>query len=273
MPEQRRQRQPAATLLVLRYSAISAFADFSTIYTWRTWTVGWLSRVLCQVAFFALIGRLLGSPEQGRYLLVGNAVMIAALESLFVVASTTWERRAGTLPLLIAAPTAPVLVFAGRSVQWLASGTATALVSLCSLGLLFGVPLRPAAVLATVPLVVLVSVSTYCFALLPAALVLHAMDLRNVVSNLTMLTMMTICGVQVPVTFWPGWVQGLAAALPLTHGLTAVRAALAGAGASSVLPQAGIEAALAAGWLALAVLAFRRLAERGRRDGSIEFGG
>jgi ABC-2 type transport system permease protein len=271
MPELRPGR-PAGTLLVLRYSAASAFADFSTIYTWRTWTLGWLSRVLCQVAFFALIGRLLGAPEQGRFLLVGNAVMIAALESMFVVASTTWERRAGTLPLLLAAPTEPALVFAGRSVQWLASGSATAIISLCGLGLAFGLPLHLTTVLAAVPLVVLVSVSTYCFALVPAALVLRVMQLRNVVANLTMLTMMTFCGVQVPTTFWPGWVQGVASALPLTHGLAAVRAALAGADWSVVLPPVGAEVALATGWLAAAVLAFRRLAEHGRRDGSIEFG-
>jgi ABC-2 type transport system permease protein len=261
-----------ATLRVLRYSAASGFADFATIYTWRTWTVGWLARVLCQVAFSALIGRLLGSAEQGRYLLVGNAVAIAAVEAMFVVASTTWERRAGTLPLLIAAPTDPALVFAGRSVQWLASGTATAVISLCGLGLIFGVPLRPAAVLAAVPLVALVALGTYCVGLLLAAVVLRVMQLRNVVGNVGHLVMLTICGVQVPVAFWPDWTRGLAGTLPLTHGLAAVRGALAGAGAPEVLRQAGLEVALAAGWLALAVLAFRRLAEHGRHDGSIEFG-
>jgi ABC-2 type transport system permease protein len=257
---------------VLRYAAASGFADFATIYTWRTWTLGWLSRVLCQVAFFALIGRLLGSPEQGRYLLVGNAVMMAAVESMFVVASTTWERRAGTLPLLIAAPTAPALVFAGRSVQWLASGTATAAISLVGLGLLFGVPLRPAAVLAAVPLLALVSVGTYCVGLLLAAVVLRAMELRNVVGNLAMLGMMTVCGVQVPVGFWSRWLRLVADLFPLTHGLAAVRAVLAGSSAAPVLGEAAAGTALAAGWLLLAVLAFRRLTEHGRRDGTIEFG-
>ena len=40
------------------------------------------------------------------------------------IASTTWERNAGTLPLLIAAPGPLWPVFVGRSVQWLPSGTA-----------------------------------------------------------------------------------------------------------------------------------------------------
>lgn len=260
------------TLRVLRYAAASGFADFAVIYTWRTWTVGWLSRVLSQVAFYGLIGRLLGSPEQGRFLLVGNAVMIAAVESLFIVASTTWERRSGTLPLLVAAPSDPAVVFAGRSVQWLVSGLATSLISLVLLGAVFGVPLSPARVAGEVPLVMLVSLATYCFGLTLAGLVLRAMELRNVVSNVTGLVMMSVCGVQVPTTFWPSWVQHVASVLPVTHGLAAVRGLLAGAGAGAVLRQAALEAAVGAGWLVVAVLTFRRLAERGRHDGSIEFG-
>jgi ABC-2 type transport system permease protein len=258
--------------LVLRYAAVSAFADFSTIFTWRTWTIGWLSRVLCQVAFFALIGRLLGSAEQTRYLVVGNAVLIAALEAMFVVASSTWERAAGTLPLLLAAPTDPALVFAGRSVQWIASGIATASVSLVGLGLAFGVPMRPSAVLAALPLVALACVATYCFGLFPAALVLRVPAVRNVVSNVTVLAMMAICGVQVPTSFWPACVRDTAAALPFTHALSAVRAALAGERPGTVLPEVGWTVLAAAGWLLLAGLAFRRLTDAGRRDGTIEFG-
>lgn len=261
-----------ATARVLRHAAASGFADFAAIYTWRTWTVGWLSRVLWQVAFYALVGRLLGSPVQGRFLLVGNAVMIAALESMFVIASTTWERRAGTLPLLLIAPGHPALVFAGRSVQWLVSGTATALISLYGLGLAFGVPWNPGRALAAVPLVVLVSLATYCFGLALAGLVLRTMGLRNVVANLVQLTLMTVCGVQVPVTFWPSWVGRVASVLPLTHGLSGVRGLLAGAPASSVAHQAGLEAAVAVCWLAVAMLTFRRLVDHGRRDGTIEFG-
>ncbi|MGH8874427.1 MAG: ABC transporter permease, partial [Acidimicrobiia bacterium] len=95
-------------LSVLRSAAVSALADLGTIYTWQTWTFSWLTRVLAQVTFFALIGRLLGSEDRVHFLLVGNAVAIAAIASLPVVASTTWERRSGTLPLLVACPSSPL---------------------------------------------------------------------------------------------------------------------------------------------------------------------
>jgi ABC-2 type transport system permease protein len=261
-----------STATVLRQSALAGFADYAILYTPRSWTFGWLGRVLCQVAFFALIGRLLGSPEAEHSLLVGNAVMMAAVDSLFVVSSTTWERRAGTLPLLVCSPTSPLLVFTGRSVQWVVSGTATTLISLFGLGLLFGVPMATPAALAAVPLVALVSTATYFFGLTLGALVLRAMELRIVVNNVIQLVMMAICGVQVPVEFWPRWVEYVATVLPVTHGLAAVRTALAGGPAGRVAAEGALEAAVAAGWLVLAGLVFDRLAERGRRDGSIEFG-
>jgi ABC-2 type transport system permease protein len=260
------------SLVAVRYAAATGFADLATTYTWRTWLLGWCSRVLCQVAFFALLGRMLGGAERTHYLLVGNAVMIAALESCFVVASTSWERRAGTLPLLIASPTTPLLVFAFRSVQWLASGLATATGSLFLLAPLFGVHLPVPSALVVVPLIALVAVSTYGFALVLAGLALRAMNLRNVVGNLAQLSLMALCGVQVPVTFWPGWVQAVTSVLPLRHGLAAIRAVLDASPPEAVLRLAALEAAVGAGWFLVAALVFRRLAEHGRRNGSIEYG-
>ncbi|MGW0522978.1 hypothetical protein [Crossiella sp. NPDC003009] len=47
-------------------------ADLRATYTWTSWTVGWLGRMLAQVTFFASVGLLLGSPEQTRFLVIGN---------------------------------------------------------------------------------------------------------------------------------------------------------------------------------------------------------
>jgi ABC-2 type transport system permease protein len=262
----------AAWLTAFRYAVTTGLADYAVMYTWRTWTAAWLSRVLCQVAFFALIGRLLDSPEATAFLLVGNAVVIAAVESCFVTASTTWERRSGTLPLLVAAPAGPLLAFGARSLFWPASGTVTASISLFALAPLFGVPVPLPAGLFAVPLIALVALSTYAFALTLSGYVLRAMEARNVVGNVAHLSLMALCGVQVPATFWPGWVQAVSGFLPVRHGLDGVRTLLAGGPLSAVGRDALLEAAVGLGWLAVAALTFRRFAEHGRRDGSIEFG-
>jgi ABC-2 type transport system permease protein len=262
----------AGVVLSVVYRALlTGFADFGALYTLRSWIFGWMSRVLCQVAFFALVGRLLEDEEATRYLLIGNAVSIMVLEASVVVASTAWERAAGTLPLLVASPVHPVLVFFGRSLFGVVVGTVSSSVALLTLAPLFGVSLPWPAVLAVIPLITLVGFTCYCFLLFLAGLALRAMHLRNLVSNVAALGLIAFCGVQVPVTFWPPWVQAITQFLPLTHGLEAIRLLLESAAVGRVGAGAAVELLVGVAWLSVSVLTFRRFVESGRRDGSIEF--
>ncbi|MEU5464748.1 ABC transporter permease [Streptomyces althioticus] len=261
----------AVHVRVVRGALVTGFADFRALYTVRSWTLGWMSRVLCQVSFFALAGRLLADEEATRFLLIGNAVSIMVLEASVVVASTAWERASGTLPLLVAAPVHPAFVFFGRSLFGVAVGTVSSSVALLALAPLFGVALPwPAAVLV-VPLITLVGFACYCFFLVLAGLALRATHLRNLVSNVAALGLIAFCGVQVPLVFWPSWIQAVAGFLPLTHGLQAVRLLLDSAGAGQVVAATALELLIGVGWLVIAVLTFRGFVESGRRDGSIEF--
>jgi ABC-2 type transport system permease protein len=262
---------PANTLRILRYAALVGIEDFRTQYTLRTWTFGWMLRIVAQTVFFTLIGKLLASPERLHYLLIGNAVMVACNCAIFVVASTTWERSSGTLPLLVAAPASMLTVFMGRSVEWIPDGLATSLAAFFIVGTLFGLPMPWPRVLWLVPLILLVTATTYMFGTFLGALVLRAMETRNLVSNVAYLTMMAVCGVNVPVSFYPEWIQRAAGFLPLTHGLQAIRDLLAGAPPPDVLANVAAEGVVGLGWMLLALVSFRWLAEGGRKDGSIEF--
>jgi ABC-2 type transport system permease protein len=259
------------TLRVLRYAALSGYHDYAGIYTWKTWLAGWYVRVLFQVAFFALIGKLLGSDERVHFLLVGNAVMLAALGALFAVAGTTWERRTGTLALLVASPSSPVVVFTGRSVWALTEGILSSVTVFYVAAAIFGLDLPWPRALLYVPLVTVVALSTYALGTFLGGLVLRAMSTRNVVANIASGTMLAVCGVNVPVDYFPAPVAWFSQVLPLTHGLEAIRGLLAGSGAWDVLGNVGLELLVGSGWFLLALLTFNRLAENGRRDGSIEF--
>jgi ABC-2 type transport system permease protein len=82
--------------------------------------------------------------------------------------------------------------------------------------------------------------------------------------------MTAICGVVVPVAFWPSWVQALAAVLPVTHGLSATRLMLAGGRPADVAVGFLLEAAVGACWLVLGVLTLDRTVHAARRTGAIE---
>ncbi|TDV48688.1 ABC transporter permease [Actinophytocola oryzae] len=256
---------------VVRCSAANAFADLRVIYTWKTWTFGWLGRMLAQVTFFTFLGHLLGDPGATRFLVLGNSLMACVIECLLVIPSSAWERAAGTLGLLAAAPSGVGWVFFGRSLQWPVSGTATSLVSLFALGPLFGVTWSPAQVLPVVAVVVVTAFTTYCLGLVLAAVVLWFGQVRNITSNVAYLTMMVICGVQVPVGYWPGWVGAIAETVPLTHSLRALRGVADGAPFLDVTVHAVLALVAGACWLGASLLAFRVAMYRGRRAGTIDF--
>lgn len=258
-------------LRVLQATTVTARADHRAMYTWRTWVGGWLLRILAQVTFFALMGRLVASADAARYLAVGNAVAVAALESMMVVASAAWERRSGTFPLLVVAPGPLALVFVGRGLQWVVEGSVCAMLALVLVGPIFDVPLTVATVLACAPLVLLVSISTYGLGLVVAALVMRTPRVRAVVSNVGFLVLAFSAGIYVPVSALPGWLQLVGEVLPVRHGLAAVRGVIDGAPASAVLGQTALEVLVATAWFAAALTTFRVIAEGGRRSGTIEF--
>ncbi|MFI9842525.1 ABC transporter permease [Nonomuraea sp. NPDC051941] len=244
-------------------------ADFRSIYTWKTWSFAWLSRILCQVTFFSLIGRLFDDPLRVQFLLVGNAVHIVALAAMLVCASTAWERQAGTLPLLVASPAHPFPVFVGRSVQWLLDGTACATISLFLLGPLFGLNILLPGGLLVIPLIFLVGLSVYSFGLVLAGLALRKTELRNIIGTIGNLSLMAICGVQVPTSFWPEPIQFAAHILPLTHGLAAIRGVLAGFPPDRIVIEVALEVGVGLTWLLVASLVFQRLVEGGRKGNSL----
>lgn len=260
-----------ANLRIMRYSVLSGAADYASIYTWRTWLAGWYLRVLAQVIFFAMIGQLLGSAERTWFLLVGNAVMLAAMEGVWALNMVTWQRGTGTLALMVASPSSAVLVFASRGAYLIVDGVLSALGALAVAGPLFDLPLPWPRVLLVVPLTVLVGASAYCLGTFLGGLIIGARDLGGVVANVGLVVLMTLCGVNVPLDFYPDPVAWVARLLPLTHGLQAIRSVLAGdLGAAG--HQALLELAVGLGWLTLAVLTFDRFIRRGRRQGTLDFG-
>jgi len=264
-----RRLRPAAR--VLRFAALSGFQDFGSTWTVWSWGFGLFLRMMTQVAFFTSIGRLVGSDDQVGYLLIGNAVAASAVGCLTATTATTWERGAGTLPLLVASPTSPLLVLMGRSVFFMANGMAFSLGALVLVPPLFDVTIPPSRFPALVALVALVSVTTYFAATFLGGLVLQATAARRTVPQIARLVMMAFCGVSVPRALFPdavGWVAGL---LPLTHGLDGARELLGRGRLDVVMGDVGLEILVGAGWLLLSLATFQRLADAGRRDGSIVF--
>jgi ABC-2 type transport system permease protein len=259
-----------SSLHIMRYALLSGARDYASIYTWKTWLGGWLVRVLAQVAFFAFIGRLLSTPNQTSFLLVGNAVMLAAMEGIFAMNMVGWERSAGTLPLLAASPTNPVLILSSRGAYLIADGSVSALAALFLLGPVFQLPLPWPGALLVIPLTVLTGASAYFLGTFFGGITLGFRSAKDLIVNVGIVSIMALCGVNVPLSFYPEPLAWVARCLPPTNGLQAIRAALDGDYRTAGL-HAIAEAMVGAGWLVLCALTFRRFISRGRRNGSLEF--
>lgn len=255
---------------VFRQGLVLGLADFRQFWGVRSWLGGWMLRVSTNAYAWVLLGRLLGSEERLHYLLVGNAVATGATAALWASNSVTWNRHDGTHPLQVIAPASALPAAMGRAAVWLVNGVLTSLASFALLLAAFDYrPPLPSAWL-TLPIVVVVCASSYCFALFMGSLVSLRPELRIGALDLSSMACLALCGVSVPVNFWPAPVQVLAELLPLTHGLAAIRSLLGVGPSGPVLAPVALELAVGAGWLVAASLCMDRLAEAGRADGSIE---
>jgi len=250
---------------------IVGYYDFRNFWSPRSWLFGWMLRILSNSFAWVLVGRMLGSAEKQNYLLVGNAVAVGATSALWASNASGWSRFDGTHPLMVIAPTSLVPATMGRTSIWLLNGIATSLTSFSVLMLAFDYRAGWSQSLLVLPLLALVCLSSYCFALFLGAMVGRRIRLRNFVLDVTGTLFMAWCGVSVPVSFWPIWIRVLAQAIPLTHGLAAIRGVLADAPLRLVLHETLLEASVGAAWLAISLLLIDRVAESGRSDGSIEF--
>ena len=257
-------------LAALGWAARAGAADHGVMFKWQTWLFSWFVRMLAQVLFFTVIGSQIG-PGQARFLLIGNAVLMVTLHGLHTTASTTWEIENGTLPLLVASPSSPALVLAGRSLFWLPDGLACGLGAILLLSPVGGLHLTPGRVVLVTGLLVVIALASYCLGLFLGSLVLTAADLRNVVSNATLTAMMALCGVEFPRADLGAGLDRVGAVLPLTHGLQAVRDVLGGAAGAHTAVLAGQEAAVGCLWLAAASAVLALRARRSRRDGAALF--
>jgi ABC-2 type transport system permease protein len=239
---------------------------------WRVWTIAHAVRVATTAAMWTLLGRLLGSDEAVQYLLVGQIAVVGPQFTSWAIYSFTWDRMfRGTYPMLIAAPSSLVPIMLGQTSIWLLNGIATSLVTLLALSPIFGLALDPLRAAGASVILTLLCLSAYGFAFLLGSLVNWIPRVRIVLQGLVFIIISAVCGVVVPTSFWPEWVQVVASVLPVTHGLEALRVFLAGGSVADVAVGMVLEATVGLCWFLLGVLTLDGTVALARRTGAVEF--
>lgn len=261
----------AQNLQVLRMAARMSLLDFFAMFTVKTYLIAWAPRIVAQVAFYVLFAGFAGGPDFVKFALIGNAVQLMNQTATgWVTASVTWEQRLGTLPLLISSPSSPLLVLSGRNFGMGVHGYLTGLLGVLLVAPLLGLQITVLQGALVALLLLLITFSCYGFGLFLGGMALQNRAYRSVIANTVTMIMLSIAGVNFPVSSLPAWIQPISYSLPMTHGLMAIRGVLDGATPAYIWQQVGLEALIGSIFLLLALLVFNRLLNRGRKLGTLE---
>jgi ABC-2 type transport system permease protein len=256
---------------VFQYGLLVGYRDFCDFWNLRTWFAGWMLRTLTTTCAWVLLGRLVGSEAQVRYLLVGNAIVVGASAALWASNATTWSRYDGTHVLLVASPRGLLPAILGRTSIWFFNGVASGSVSFAILTLAFGYRVPVARAFLLLIAFAVICASTFCFALFMGSLLVNRIRWRNMALDIVGTLLLALSGASVPVSFWPPSVQWVVQVLPVTHGLSAARLLLEGSPLQAFFRGLLVEFLVGGAWLAVSVTTIHHLFNAGRDDGSIEF--
>jgi len=225
---------------------------------------------LTQMVFFAFVVQLGGGGASAiEFTAVGNAVATVTYSSVFSVCQTTdSEKQQSTMEHLLVTPSNRFALYFGRGFIPILISLATVAVGLVYAAVLFGVAIP----LSTIPALT-VSVVLTAFAMVGFGLLLGgvALYLRTsiILGNIFLFVGLLLSGVNFPLSSLPAPLQWAGYGLPLTWGLEAIRAAIAGNSLSSVAPLWGAVAIAAAVSYGAAISLWKVFERRALATGSI----
>jgi len=149
--------------------------------------------------------------------LIGMTVLFGATSMEAVVIA--FEKRIGAMERLLLAPVSPSALVIGKAASGAVFGTVTGCVVAIISSLIWGLPLALCGVLVTVLL------GSITFSLLGVliSLLMHEVFDAMTLSNFLCFPMVFLCGVFLPLAEMPAVVRSIAAGLPLTYTVDALR--------------------------------------------------
>jgi ABC-type polysaccharide/polyol phosphate export permease len=260
-----------ATVRVLGRAAYLSLYEYFGLYNPRAYVITWVPRVVLETLFLALVAQFVG----GRELLLFTIVGFAGYRTLhstvtFTTTSVTGELFSGTIPLLVGSPTSPILVLSGRNLAWMFHGLSTGALTI-AVAVALGLRLTPPSAIGALCVLVVIELSAYALGIFVGSILLRFPALGTLVGNIVGFTLFAIAGVTAPLAALPELVQVVALALPLAHGLLALREVLGPSDPVVYLPLIGQEMLIGGAYLVLATISFRIFLHQARLRGTLDY--
>lgn len=221
-------------------------------------------RLIFQAIFWVALGYVAAGWDGAEFAYVGAVATALTFSGLAGMSDLPVnDKFAGTYSRLLIAVTPPTLVFFGRGIAHLAASVLEMLVVLFAAGSLTGQWRTMLALLPLVPMYVVVAVTMSAAGLATASFSIGKRA-EVAIYNGMMYLVILCCGALIPRGTLPV-LDIIGFLIPATHGLLAVRGALAGA---PWMGELFLELVVGAAWLVVAYYLFKFQAANSRRTGS-----
>jgi len=225
---------------------------------------------LTQMVFFVFVVHLGGGgASEIAFTALGNAVATVTYSSIFSVCQTTdHEKQQGTMEHLLVTPANRLALYFGRGLIPILISLATVTVGIVYAVALFGVHIAPAALPSLAVSVTLTAFAMVGFGLLLGGVALY-LRTSIILGNIFLFIGLLLSGVNFPASQLPPVLQWIGYGFPLTWGLAAVRASVAGEPLGAIAVLWGDVAIAAAASFGLAIALWRFFERRALATGSI----
>jgi ABC-2 type transport system permease protein len=251
----------------------SAIFSFKAQFSWLNppmWLTMKFVLSISQMAFFVFVGMFIRGTSVIPYIAVGNAVQAVAWNTVFAVINITGsDKWQGTLPLMLATPASRLPIFIGRSMMHVIDGMLSVAISLFFAAFFFGVDFGHADIIALAVSVLLTSLTMAGYGLLIGGFAFYFRD-PMIFANIFTYVLLIFCGVNFPISYLPSFVQPISYLFPLTYGVDAARAAIAGSSLLEVAPTLGWQVLVGVGSMLIGYMFFKSFENTARKTGRLE---
>lgn len=225
---------------------------------------------LSQVLFFTFLGTFATGPGNASFFVIGNAMQIAAVSGIYgVTMSIGGDRWNGTLPYLFGTPANRLVMFVGRAFIHVIDGMLGVIIAFMWGVLLLGLDLSSTNLPALGLAILVTTFSTSGLGLLMGCMSLITLNVMFI-NNAVYFALLIFSGANVALASLPAWMQAISSLLPLTRGIAAARAIIAGGGLAEVAPLLAGEFLIGAIYVLLGYTLFRWFEFQAKRRGSLE---
>jgi ABC-2 type transport system permease protein len=247
--------------------------SYRALFAWLrpvTYMASKIVMPLAQMLFFTFLGTFATGKGSAQFYVIGNAVQIAAVSGIFgVTMSIGGERWSGTLVYLFGTPVNRMTMFFGRAFMHVIDGSIGVVVAFIWGVLLFGVDFSHTNMLLLALTIVLTTLSTCGLGLLMGCVSLITANVMFV-NNSVYFLLLIFSGANVDINLLPGWMQAISYSLPMTRGMAAARALIAGADTATVMPLLLGEVGIGVLYGILGYIMFAWFETQAKRRGSLE---